>query len=233
MYTIIMGKSKELITTKRTSLFQREKLVDKIQFLFPQFYEDIDLTECTATIKYIDQGNVPHSETLVKDIELYKERIRYVLPVDTDLTRFAGDITLRITLSKFDMENTQYNVLHTGEATITILPLADYFAFATDESLEIVDQLRAETEAVKNMMLTISEGQANGLTLTDDYLQLAKNKEPFGEGVTIVVPSLDDALFDGVDDGILDLDSIATEENPTEPETPSDDTEDENGFIEL
>ena len=90
LYTIIMSTDKSLITTVKTTLYQREKLADKIQFLFPQNYGDLKLSEFTATLKYLDHGNEAHAETLIPDEELYKDMIRFVLPIDTDLNRFAN-----------------------------------------------------------------------------------------------------------------------------------------------
>ena len=43
MYTIVMGQDKSLITTVKETIYRREKLVDKIQFLIPQKYNDINL----------------------------------------------------------------------------------------------------------------------------------------------------------------------------------------------
>ena len=147
LYTIVMNEYKELITTVKTTLYQREKLIDKIQFLIPELYNDISLTDFTAVLKYVDQANVPHAEILVKDNELYKNKLRFTLPVDTNLTKFSGDISIRLTFSKTDSEtNTQY-VLHTGEAIISISPLSDYYNFIPDESLEFVDQLVGQLNA--------------------------------------------------------------------------------------
>ena len=64
IYTIIMDKHKQLVTTVGQTIYQRENLVDKIQFLFPQKYENFNLSEFTAILKYVDQANVPHSENL-------------------------------------------------------------------------------------------------------------------------------------------------------------------------
>ena len=87
MYTILMNSDKSLVCTSRTTLYQRDKLVDKLQILIPQTYEDINLSDFTAVLKYIDQGNEVHSEILIKDEEVYKESyLRYTLPIDTNLT---------------------------------------------------------------------------------------------------------------------------------------------------
>lgn len=190
MYTIVMRDDKSLRTTQKTTLYQREKLVDKIEFLFPSTYNELDLSDFTITLKYVDQGNVAHMEILTKDEELYKDYyIRCTLPVDTNLTQFSGDITIRLTLSKVDLEvRTQY-VLHTNETTITILPLSDYYAFVTDETLEYIDQVVASLDTKIEALNKISEvydsEKADNITYEDNKIQLTANGQKIGDYITI------------------------------------------------
>lgn len=206
LYTIIMNKQKELIVTEKTYLYQRENLADKIQFLIPPEYNDLSLTDFTAVLKYVDQGNVAHAETLTKDDELYKGKIRYTLPIDTSLTRFAGDISIRITFSKVDMDTKKQYVLHTSEITITISPLSDYYSFVPDESLEFVDQfvgtLEAKIDATEKIAETYDKKKADNITYDDNKIQLTSNGEKIGNSITIVSgdnPGIIDTEFEVVE----------------------------------
>lgn len=206
LYTIIMNKQKELIVTEKIYLYQRENLADKIQFLIPPEYNDLSLTDFTAVLKYVDQGNVAHAETLTKDDELYKGKIRYTLPIDTSLTRFAGDISIRITFSKVDMDTKKQYVLHTSEITITISPLSDYYSFVPDESLEFVDQLvgtlEAKIDATEKIAETYDKKKADNITYDDNKIQLTSNGEKIGNSITIVSgdnPGIIDTEFEVVE----------------------------------
>lgn len=185
-----MNDQKELIATVKTMLYQKEKLVDKIQFLFPQDYNGLNLSECTAILKYLDQSNVPHAELLQKDEELYKDHLRYILPVDTNLTRFAGNIEIRVTFSKVDMESQQQYVLHSGPLIITINPLKDYYAFVPDESLEFVDQLvgnlEAKLESADKIASAYDAEKADNITYENNKIQLTSNGEKIGNAITIL-----------------------------------------------
>lgn len=190
MYIVVMQKDKSLLATVTTTLYQHENLVDKVFFLFPQNYNGLELSECTAVIKYLDQGNVPHTEVLQKSEELYKDHLQYFLPIDSSLTKFAGDVKVRITFSKTDVaENKQY-VLNTGEITISIAPLSDYYAFVPDESLEIVDQLICKLDAKIAATEAIAEiydkKKADNITYDENKLQLTSNGEKIGNAITIV-----------------------------------------------
>ena len=186
-----MNDDKSLTATVVTTLYQREKLADKIQILIPQKYGELDLSEFTATLKYVDQANVPHVEVLEKDEELYKEHIRYVFPVNTELTQYAGDITIRITLTKANMETKNIYVLHTGEHVIKISPLKDYYSFVPDKSLEFVDQmvleLKNKIEAMDKIADTYNKTKADNIQVKDgNKVQLLSNHIPIGDEISVL-----------------------------------------------
>lgn len=185
-----MNDDKSLTATVVTTLYQREKLADKIQILIPPNYGELDLNEFTATLKYVDQANVPHAEILKKDAELYKEHIRYVLPVDTELTQYAGGITIRLTFTKTDMEVKKVFVVHTGELVIKISPLKDYYSFVPDESLEFVDQIVSDLQnkisALDKIADIYDKTKADNIQIKNGKtLQLLSNHIPIGDEVTV------------------------------------------------
>lgn len=191
-----MNDDKSLSATVVTMLYQRENLSDKIQILIPQKYGELDLTEFTALLKYINQTNVPHVEILKKDDELYKGYIRYVLPVDTNLTQYAGDITIRISFQKNDMEEGKTYVMHTGELVIKINPLKDYYSFIPNESLEFVDQivscLQNKMEALDKMADIYDKSKADNIQIENgNQIQLLSNKVPIGNKITITNNNFD------------------------------------------
>lgn len=192
-----MNDDKSLTATVVTILYQREKLADKIQILIPPNYGELDLSEFTATLKYVDQANVPHAEILKKDAELYKEHIRYVLPVDTELTQYAGDITIRLTFTKTDMEARKVFVVHTGELVIKISPLKDYYSFVPDESLEFVDQIVSDLQnkisALDKIADIYDKTKADNIQIKNGKtLQLLSNHIPIGDEVTVIEKDQDD-----------------------------------------
>lgn len=235
MYTILMKDNKELEITEMTKLYQREKLVDKIRFLLPLAYGDLDISKMTVNLKYTDQGNVPHSEVLrLSDERFENTKLVYYLPVDSDLTRFAGDILIHLTLTNVDIETSQQHIMHTGEVTITISPIKDIYAFASDSYMESVDQkmleLDARIAAADKLLGNMSENAVDDIMLTNDLLQVSTRGKALGQGVKILIPTMDDGEYDGTSDGLLDLDSI---DIPTTPDNPTDDDSDDEGFIEL
>ena len=222
MYTIIMNDDKQLITTVRKTIYQRENMVDNIQFLFPEFYENINLSDCTAVLKYIDIGNELHSEILSKDSELYKGKVRFILPINTKLTRFAGNVIIRISVTKINTTTGVVSeVLKTGECVISVLP---------DNTIIVSDDLTEKLATLESQIAELSNSQVDDLSLTNDLLQVTANGVTKGDGVKIVVSGMTDGELDGVDDGILNLDGI---DESSIPNSPTDDNNNDNSFVEL
>ena len=192
MYTFLLNKDKSLLATERIKIYQREKLVDKVQFILPQSYEDIDLTNKNVSIilKYVDQEGNAQSEFLVKDDELYKDNyVRCELPIDTNITKFAGNITLHLTIIYLDVENQINQVMHSSETILTISPLKDMSVNINDKSLEILDQkiieLQASIEAANILNESIDKNKADDLSYEDNTLQLMSNGKKIGTPQTL------------------------------------------------
>lgn len=216
MYTIIMNNDKSLTTSIKTTIYQREKLVDKIQFLLPQKYvpKDLSIRDCTIILKYTDQGNVAHAIELIPDEELYKERIRCELDVDLRFTRFAGDIIIYLDFLKLNSDNGIYeSILTSGETTITIQPRSDLFAYCADESLDIINktmlEIKAKQEAQDLIAATYENSKADNILKTVDgsdvKVQLTSNGNPIGDEVIIGNTNTDE---EGVDVTIFSSDDL-------------------------
>lgn len=192
MYTIIMNPDKSLTTTVRQTIYQREKNADKIQFLLPQKYEpsDINIMECTILLKYTDQGNVAHTKKLIAESELYKDKVRCLFDIDSDITRFAGDIIVSLSFLKLNEKNgLNEEVLHSGECVITVLPLKNLYSFVADESLQFIDktmlELEAKAKALEIMADSYDKNKADNLSYKNKKLQLTSKGELIGDPVEI------------------------------------------------
>ena len=207
MYTFLLNKDKSLLATERIKIYQREKLVDKVQFILPQSYEEIDLTNKNVSIilKYVDQEGNAQSEFLVKDDELYKDNyVRCELPIDTNITKFAGNITLHLTIIYLDVENQINQVMHSSETILTVSPLKDMYVNINDKSLEILDQkiieLQASIEAANILNESIDKNKADDLSYEDNTLQLMSNGKKIGTPQTLdQLNEFDMVIFDSDD----------------------------------
>lgn len=137
MYTIVMDKNKNLNTTVPATLFQKESMVDKIQFLVPPQYQDIELSQFTAILKYVDPNGNFHTEIMEMDSEMYKNYIRYTLSVTTALTQVAGTITVRLSFLDVNGDTEEeVSKLETNSTTIEILKPNGFNDFVVFEDIE-------------------------------------------------------------------------------------------------
>ena len=122
--------------------------------------------------------------------ELYKDNyVRCELPIDTNITKFAGNITLHLTIIYLDVENQINQVMHSSETILTISPLKDMYVNINDKSLEILDQkiieLQASIEAANILNESIDKNKADDLSYDDNALQLMSNGKKIGTPQTL------------------------------------------------
>lgn len=212
MYTILVKDDNSLLATVKERIMQRSKLVDTLQFLCPQTYNGLDLSNYTCLLEYV----LPNSRKYVSEVlelseDLYEdEYLQYLVPFDTKLTSENGDVELQLSFLDNEMDSsgevTSY-VRKTSTTTITIVPISAWSDLVTDDALNSIDQklldLDAKIEELNDLAETIGNSTPDDLTLTDDLVQLSVNGTTIGDGVQILVP-VDDP--DETDDGMIDLD---------------------------
>ena len=188
MYTIVMQEDKELLTTVKTTIFEKEANVDTLRFLVPPVYDDYDLSTCTALIKYVTPDRKNRAEKLVQQEELYKGYLDYRLDVDTDVTSLPGDVDIRLSFIHVDASEAETQVLHSGTITITIEPLKNLYGFNCDESLEIIDQLVGQIdckiEALNNIANRYDQEKADDIEEENGEIWVTSNGEKIGDPIT-------------------------------------------------
>lgn len=213
MLQIFMSPDKSLTTTNSIRIYQREKLVDKVQFIFPQMYEEFDLREFTPCLIYTNSIGEIRTELLTISNEEYKENyFTCVLPVDTNITKYAGDVILHLQLTKYDAETGQQYALTTGEDKITISTVQDVFEFVPDSSLDIITQKIGELDAQAKALAIISQEYAENkvddveIDNETDTLYVTASGVRKGKGVQVIHNGDDGS--DGAVDGVIDIDAL-------------------------
>lgn len=195
MYTILLNDTNELITSVKERIMQRSKLVDSLHFLVDPIYKGLDMSGFTVMMEYIlPASREYHSEILVKSDALYKEKLEYKVPFDTNLTKEAGNVEVQLTFVKVsldaDGENIQ-QVRKTSPTIIKILPISAWSDIVADNALGAIDQrlIQAEAmiQAVGEMAQYIDENKADNITYNeeDNYIQLTANGNPIGDKIVL------------------------------------------------
>lgn len=217
-YTIIVCDDNSLYGSRKRKIMQREKLFNKLWFLVPSCYNGYDMSECTVVLRYL----LPISkefkmETLKLSDEKYEDYLKYVLPVDTCLTKEWGDIELNLTFIMLDVDdngNVVQRVRKTDSHVLTITQLPNWDSVVPDSALAELDQRIIEQnrqiKALADLANILDSKQVDNLVYnsTDETLQLSSKGIGVGNKV-----SVKDMLDDGIP--VIDLNSgIGDNNNP-------------------
>ena len=151
MYTILVDKNNNLITTEKQTIMQRSKLVDTLCFLTDPLYNAFDMTASTVLLEYVRPVSRKYeTEILALSAVRYEGYLQYHLPVDTKLTSEAGDIELTLSFLYVDLDadgNPVQRVRKTFPTVIKVHPVSAWADIIPDEALSSIDQRILKTDA--------------------------------------------------------------------------------------
>ena len=213
MYTILVNDDNTLTTSVRERIMQRSKLVDSLHFLVEPTYKELNIADFTVTLEYVLPISKKYKvETLIKSDELYKERLEYKLPFDTNLTREYGDIEIQLTFTKVDLDeegkDIQY-VRKTSTTSITIVPMSAWSDVIPDEALTDLDQKILKTDAqikeLRGMQENILVEKADNLVLDNENKELYLTAEGNQIGDKVKLSDLGNEIVQSSDEGLITM----------------------------
>lgn len=199
MYTFLINEDNTVTCSVEERVMQRSKQVDKLHFLADQTYKGIDMTDYLVNLEYVLPVSKRYiSESLVRSDELYKNKLEYTLPFDTNLTSEAGDIEFQITFASVSMDpdgTTVQHVRKVGPGVIKIVSVANWSDMIPDAALSGLDQrllkIDATLKALSDRNQQIFDSKADNLSYVDQKLQLTSNGKPIGNAVKITQESVE------------------------------------------
>ena len=192
---------------------QRSKLVDSLHFLVSPTYKGLDMTDFTVMMEYILPVSKEYvSEVLVKSEELYKEMLEYKLPFDTDLTKEAGEIEVKLTFSKVDLDEDGNDIQYVRKisaTSITIVPIESWCDIIPDKALDAIDQRIIKTDAQIKALLEANEitriEKADNLVLDSDTKELYLTAEGEQIGDKVKLSDLGNEIVQSSDEGLITM----------------------------
>ena len=226
-YVILVENDNSLYGSCKSRIMQKEKLFNKLWFLVPPHYNGYDMSQCTVTMRYVlPISKEFKTETLVLSDEKYEEYLKYILPVDTCLTKEWGDIELNLTFTMLDVDdngNAVQRVRKTDNYLLHITQLPDWDSFVPDSALSAIDQRILKQDAQIKALTDLADAFNGNVNMVDnlvydendDTLQLSSNGVGVGDKVSV---------RDMLDDGspVVDFNS-ASGDNSDTSENPKDD----------
>lgn len=222
MITLLVTNSHEILVTQNERIMQRSNLANKLHFLVPPTYDDIDLSNATVCLEYLTPiGREYKTEILTVSEELYKGHLEYKLPVNTDITKEYGKLELQLTFTSVTMDingKIEPYVRKTSPAYLNIIPIASWSDYIPDSSLTAIDQRILKTNAMIQQMYDINMALADSvpddLMIKNGRVYLSKDGSVMENtaGADVVVPrTYDDDELSG--DGVIELGEIIHNED--------------------
>ena len=213
MYTILVNDDNTLTTSIRERIMQRSKSVDSLHFLVSPTYKGLDMTDFTVTMEYILPVSKEYvSEILVKSEELYKEMLEYKLPFDTDLTKEAGEVEVKLTFSKVDLDEDGNDIQYVRKisaTSITIVPIESWCDIIPDKALDAIDQRIIKTDAQIKALLEANEitrlEKADNLVLDNENKELYLTAEGNQIGDKVKLSDLGNEIVQSSDEGLITM----------------------------
>lgn len=209
---ILMKSNKQLVISKSSIIYHKENAVDKLIFLLPKLYHEIDLSNFDVNLIYLNPQGEYHTELLVMEEESYKEGfLTYNLPIDSEITKYSGVITLSLSATWLDSQQLKSYILKTSSVQIEINPLSTLYEYVPQEAIDVIDQkmiqLNGKIEALERLGEVIDSEIPDDLSIDDNnVLRLSIDGTAIGDGVEILTSVQDNDK--NTNDGILDIEDV-------------------------
>lgn len=199
MYTFLINEDNTLTCSVEERIMERSKMVDNLHFLADTTYKGVDMSDYTVLLEYLLPVSKRYkTEILTKSDELYKNKLEYVLPFDTNLTNEPGDVQIQLTFSNITMDpdgKTTQHVRKVGPGVVHIVPISAWSDVVPDASLTAVDQrilaLEALAKSLQDRNQAIFDSKADNLSYEDQVLQLTANGKKIGNAIKITQESVE------------------------------------------
>ena len=234
-YIFLLENNNEIVASHREVLMQRSKLVDEVWFLVNPKYKtcENDMSVFSVMLEYIlPTSKSYHSVELVQDKEGYKGYLKYVVPLDSNLSSESGDIQLQLSFVYVGLDadgNGIQKVRKTRPAKLHITPVAAWSDIIPDSCLLSLDQRiiaqTAQIKALADIATTLDNTKADNIKYdeNENSLQLLSGNKEIGDKVTIKTG--EESLKDGVP--VVDFGNIS------DGDIPSEDEEDDDNVVEF
>jgi hypothetical protein len=211
MYTILVCDDNTLYGSKKERIIKGSKCVDKLVFIVDPIYKGIDMTDASVVLEYVLPISREYkTEYLTLDDERYNDCfLQYKLPFDSHLTKEIGNIELKLTFVKVDLDANGKDIQRvrkTSSTTIEVTPIERWSDVVPDSALSALDQRiiaqTAQIKALSDLAEALNEKQVDNLVYNskEDVLHLSAKGVRVGNKV-----SVKDMIEDGIP--VIDLDS--------------------------
>lgn len=220
MYTILINNDNTLTQTVRERIMHRSSNVNTFRFLVNPSWTDNGVVTDMRNYDCVMEYRTPISNrytpmVLIPSAELYKEKLEYLLPINTQFTSEIGDLEIKFIFTWLEMDSNGNFIEHSRKTDTTKIEIlrtdqwSDYIADTNlDNIAQIMMQTQAQAEQIKMYNELIYATKADGIKYDPETNQL----DLTANGAVIDSATLEDC---DIEDGIP-----VVEFNVIDPEDP-------------
>ena len=154
MFAIKMNEDKTLSQTIVSTNYENENKAEKIWFLLPKQYGDVNLSDCSIQLYVLNPNNLGKTYTLNLESELYKDTfLQSYFTITTDITSVTGNYEIWLNIVNVSTSM----VIKTASTYLPVLNKKVISNYFSSSDLSTMDKIIVETTAIKDTAVTASE----------------------------------------------------------------------------
>ena len=234
MHVILINDDNTMTTTHKQRIIKRSKLADTLWFLANPVYNGRDYTSATVLLEYVLPVSKEYkTEILQLSADRYNGYLKYLLPVDTELTQEVGKIEIALsflTVEFNDLGEPVQRVRKISPTDIEVFPSASWADVIPDSALSALDQriikTDAQLKALEEMNQMINLTKADNLRYYEDAneLQLMAGNTEIGDRIALknvagggafdgdIEEIVNEAVDKAIDESIDEMVDVAVDE---------------------
>ena len=160
-YTILINEDHSFTHTNVKKIMYRSTGIDTLRFLVKPTYNNLDMRTANVVLEYVTPISRKYEVIVLKPSEeLYKNRVEFVLPIDTRFTSEVGELELTINfsyLSKNDDGTFREQVRNIGYTSLLIEDTVRWSDYIASSSLDNIAQIMLTNQSMLEEMKAQAE----------------------------------------------------------------------------
>lgn len=153
-YTILIQDNHSFVHSDRKRILRGSTGIMSLRFLVDPQYGDLDMTKATITLEYRTPiSNKYVAKILNQSEELYKNKVEFLLPITSELTKEIGnlELTVNFTYLEQDVEgNFIERVRPIGVTHVEIEDTPRWSDYIPSVDLDNLSQIMMQNQAIAN-----------------------------------------------------------------------------------
>lgn len=210
-YTLLINNDNTIVATERHRIMQYSKLVDKLRFIVPKKYGDLDMENFPPLLQY--RTPIMHilkiERPVLLDNDYKNDYLLYTMPISTSFTAESGDVELQLSFPGLNMDadgNVTEHNRETDRIIIPVIPVSNWFT-VPDEALSTLTQYylanQQQINALEDLAGILNQNKLDDITLDKEQGKVIGVVNGVFTGKGIDIEELGNELAEKTTEGLI------------------------------